>query len=84
MSPRDPNDCPDISFSETRRPIKSRLVKLIQDHPYLTEKALYQLTSSQKKMFVVLNPSSIFVQVKPGEREKPLRESDLYKVVSNM
>ena len=84
MSPRDSRDCPIISFSETRRPIKSRIVKIMQEHPYLTEKALYQLTSSQKKMFVVLNPNNVFVLSDQGESGKPLRESSLYKVVSSL
>ena len=84
MSPRDLNDCPNITFSDTRRPIKSRIVKIIQEHSYLTEKALYQLTSSQRKMFVVLNPSNVYVQGKPNEREKQLRESDLFSAVSKI
>lgn len=80
MSVREDKDCPNIRFSDTRVPIKSRLRKIIQEHNYLTEKDLYQLSSSQKKMFVVLNPSNVFVQSKTGKiiSERPLKESSLY------
>ena len=86
LSVRDENGCPDICFSETRRPIKSRIIKLIQTHDYLTEKDLYQLSSSQHRLFVVLNPSNIIVRYK-NERaavEKPLKESGLYSSVSKI
>ena len=80
MSVRDDNECPNVRFSETRRPIKSRITKLIDKHDYLTEKDLYQLSSSQHRLFVVLNPSNVFVQEKGENRvtEKPLKESKLY------
>ena len=76
-------ECPDIRFSETRRPIKSRLKKTIRMHDYLTEKDLYQLTESQHRMFVMLNPSNVLVQGRGMNMnvERPLRESSLYSAV---
>lgn len=86
LSVRDESDCPDISFSETRRPIKSRITKLIQNHDYLTEKDLYQLSSSQHRLFVVLNPSNIIVRYKNMNAvvEKTLKESSLFSSVSKI
>ena len=83
MSVRDVSDCPYIRFSETRRPIKSRIIKLIDNHNYLTEKDLYQLSSYQHRLFVALSPSNIFVQYKADNRfvEKMLKESRLYSQV---
>ena len=84
LSVRDESGCPNICFSETRRPIKSRITKLIKTHDYLTEKDLYQLSSSQHRLFVVLNPSNVVVCSKQDRKviERPLKESALYSSVS--
>lgn len=84
LSVRDESGCPDICFSETRRPIKSRIIKLIQKHDYLTEKDLYQLSASQHRLFVVLNPSNVVVCSKQDKKviERPLKESVLYSSVT--
>lgn len=76
-------DCPNICFSETRRPIKSRLKKSVREHEYLTERDLYQLSGSQRKLFIMLNPSNVLVQGKGLNMnvERPLRESALYSTI---
>lgn len=80
LSVRDDSECPNIRFSETRRPIKSRITKQIDKHEYLTERDLYQLASSQHRLFVVLNPSNVFVlgRIENKLIDKPLKESKLY------
>ena len=76
-------DCPNICFSETRRPIKSRIKKAVRQHEYLTERDLYQLSGSQRKLFIMLNPSNVQVQGKGLNMnvERPLRESALYSTI---
>ena len=79
-------DCPNICFSETRRPIKSRLMKAVREHEYLTERDLYQLSVSQRKLFIMLNPSNVLVQGKGLNMnvERPLKESALFSAVSRI
>lgn len=96
MSVRQMSDCPNISFSDMRRPIISRVnlainpvqknaktSKLLSGTQYLTERELYEIAKSQKKYFVVLNPSNVIVISKDGRRvvERPLKESALYASV---
>ena len=95
MSVRDPKDCPDISLSDMRRPIISRVNlainpghkkvknKLLDGTQYLTERELYEVSKSQNKYFVVLNPSNVIVCSKQEkkETERPLKESALYTSV---
>ena len=79
-------DCPNICFSETRRPIKSRIMKAVREHEYLTERDLYQLSESQRKLFIMLNPSNVLVQGKGLNMnvERPLKESALFSAVSRI
>ena len=95
MSVRDLKDCPDISLSDMRRPIISRVnlainpglkhakSKLLDGTQYLTERELYEVTKSQNKYFVVLNPSNVQVCSKQDRKiiERPLKESALYSSV---
>ena len=95
MSVRDLKDCPDISLSDMRRPIISRVnlainpgqkhakSKLLDGTQYLTERELYEVAKSQNKYFVVLNPSNIIVCSKQDKKviERPLKESALYASV---
>ncbi len=95
MSVRDLKDCPDISLSDMRRPIISRVnlainpgqkhakSKLLDGTQYLTERELYEVTKSQNRYFVVLNPSNVIVCSKQDKKviERPLKESALYASV---
>lgn len=96
MNGKEDRDCPNICFSETRRPILTRLnyaiepfhkrkadlkYKLLSGSNYLTERDLYKISKSQRRYYVVLNPSNIFVCSKEENKviERPLKESRLYK-----
>ena len=95
MSIRDLSDCPDVSLSDMRRPIISRVnlainpgqkkakSKLLAGTQYLTEREIYEVSKSQNKYFVVLNPSNVIVRSKQEkkETERPLKESALYASV---
>ena len=96
MSVRQLSDCPNICFSDMRRPIISRVnlainptlknakkTKLLSGSKYLTERELYEISKSQKNFFVVLNPSNVQVRSKADRREveRPLKESTLYSSV---
>jgi hypothetical protein len=95
MSVRDLKDCPDISLSDMRRPIISRVnlainpgqkhakSKLLDGTQYLTERELYEVAKSQNKYFVVLNPSNVIICSKQDKKviERPLKESALYASV---
>lgn len=76
-------DCPNICFSETRRPILTRLNYAIEPvsktgkkpnytlqsgSNYLTERDLYKVAKSQHKYYVVLNSSNVLVRSKEGMR----------------
>lgn len=76
-------DCPNICFSETRRPILTRLnyaieptaksgkqpkYAILSGTKYLTDRDLYKVSKSQHKYYVVLNSSNILVRSKEGIR----------------
>lgn len=95
MSSKEASDCPIIWDSNMRRPVISRInraispegkrgqEKLLEGTQYLTERELYEISKSQDRFYVVLNPSNVIVRSKTSvkEIEQPLKDSVLYKSV---
>ena len=96
MSAKEAKDCPIIWPSTSRRPVISRVNlavnpegkkgegKLLEGSQYLTERELYEISKSQDRFYVVLNPSNVIVRSRTSikEIEQPLKESALYKTVT--
>lgn len=96
MSAKDESACPIIFPSVLRRPLISRINlavnpegkkgegKLLEGSRYLTERELYEISKSQDRFYVVLNPSNVIVRSRTNikEIEQSLKESALYKSVT--
>lgn len=95
MSSKDANACPIIWETKCRRPVISRVNlainpdgkksegKTLEGTQYLTERELYEISKSQDRFYVVLNPSNVVVRSRTAikEIEQPLKESALYNTI---
>ena len=98
MNAKEAKECPIIYDSAYRRPVISRVNlainprdkksegKILEGTQYLTERELYEISKSQDRFYVVLNPSNVIVRSKTSikEIERPLKDSALYKSVTGI
>ncbi len=96
MNAKEAKECPIIYDSAYRRPVISRVNlainprdkksegKILEGTQYLTERELYEISKSEDRFYVVLNPSNVLVRSKTSikEIERPLKESALFKSVT--